>query len=151
MASLQPDSIISTIFVSSVNGISYDAFIKDFRDEVLENQTGVGTLKLLQSGTNTVLVADLGSVDYGTGILSFSDLNIADYLGNITDVRITAIPQALSVNISPNVISATRQTESAVFPAPAKNIVIKLDDSTIDTSIALNAGLTVTSIPYSGL
>lgn len=151
LASLQPDSIISTIFVSSVNGISYDAFIKDFRDEVLENQTGVGTLKLLQSGTNTVLVADLGSVDYGTGILSFSDLNIADYLGNITDVRITAIPQALSVNISPNVISATRQTESAVFPAPAKNIVIKLDDSTIDTSIALNAGLTVTSIPYSGL
>lgn len=151
LASLQPDSISSTIFVSVVNGLSYNAYIKDFHDGVIEDLRGTGTLKLLESGTNTILVPSLGTVDYGTGIASFSDLNINEYLGNITDVRISSVPQSLSKNISPSVISATEQSTSAVFPAPAKNIIIKLDDSEINTSIGLSAGLNVTAIPFTEL
>ena len=151
LASLEPDSISSTVFVSLVNGISYNAYIKDFHDGVIKDPTGTGTLKLLEADTNTVLVSALGTVDYKTGILSFSDLNISSYLGNITDVRINAVPQSLSKNISPSVISATEQSTSAVFPAPAKNIIIELDDSEINTAIKLNPGLNITTIPFSEL
>ncbi len=151
LASLVPNSIASTVFVSLVNGISYNAYIKDFHDGVIEDPSGTGTLKLLEQGTNSVLVPNLGEVDYRTGILSFNDLNISSYLGNITDVRINAKPQNLSKNISPTVISATEQSTSAVFPAPAKNIIIELDDSEINTGIGLSAGLNITTIPFSQL
>ena len=151
LASLEPDSIRSTVFTSLVNNVSYDAYIKDFHDGAIESLTGTGTLKLLEKDTDTVLVPNLGTVDYQTGIISFSDLNISSYLGNITDVRINATPQSLSKNISPSVISATEQSTSAVFPAPAKNIIIELDDSEINAAIGLSAGLNITSIPFSEL
>ena len=151
LASLMPNSVASTVFVSTVNGIAYDAYIKDFHDGVIENPSGTGTLKLLEHETNAVLVSNLGEVDYQTGILSFNNLNITTYLGNITDVRINATPQSLSKNISPTVISATEQSTSAVFPAPAKNIIIELDDSEINSGIGLEAGLNITTIPYSQL
>lgn len=151
LASLLPNSVASTVFVSTVNGVAYNAYIKDFHDGVIENPRGTGTLKLLEHETNLVLVPNLGEVDYQTGILSFNDLNITTYLGNITDVRINAKPQSLSKNISPTVISATEQSTSAVFPAPAKNIIIELDDSEINAGIGLEAGLNITTIPYSQL
>lgn len=151
LASLKPNSVVSTAFVSLVNGISYDAYIKDFHDGDIEDPTGTGTLQLLEWETDAVLVPNLGVVDYQTGILSFTDLNISSFLGNITDVRISAKPQSLSRNISPTIISATEQSVSAVFPAPAKNIIVELDDSEVNTGIGLRAGLNITTIPFSQL
>lgn len=147
--SLQPETLKSTVFVSTVSGLPYDAYMRDFTtDEINEDTALEGTIQLLEQGTDAVLVSDLGTVNYGTGVVSFSDLNINAYLGNITDVRITAKPKNLSKNISPTVISATTESTSAVTPVPSKNIIIRLDDSEINNGIGLSAGLSVAAIPF---
>lgn len=150
LAALEPQSVRSTLFVSSINGVAYDVYIQDFADDDTPNPTGTGTLKLLRAGTTTVLLDALGTVDYGTGVLQFSDLNIASYLGNITDVRITATPQNLSRNIAPTVVSTTPTSDGAVVPLPARNIIVALDDSVVESDISLSAGVTVVATPILG-
>ena len=148
LASLEPGSIHSSIFVSMVNGLSFNVYLQDFPNDSIPNPTGSGTIKLLDSVTNNILVNNIGTVDYGKGVMSFSALNITAYLGNITDVRINATPQSLSKNISSRIITTTPVQSGVVLPTPSVNIIIKLDDSAIDSDINLQAGVTVSAVAY---
>lgn len=148
LAALEPSSIHSTIFVSTVNSVVFDAYLQDFPNDDILNATGNGTIKLLDSVTNAVLVPNLGSVDYGTGVVSISNLNITKYLGNLTNICINATPQALSRNITTRITTATASASGAVLPQPSRNIILDLDDSVIDSGINLLAGVTITALPY---
>ena len=147
LASLVAGSVSSTVFVASVNGITYNAYMQDYANDAIPNPIGQGTIKLLQKDTGVVLVPNLGTIDYGLGVISFSDLIIQSYLGNISDVRINATPQDWSKNISSSFVTLTESTTFAVLPQPARNIIIQLDDSTTNQSIQMTAGVTVTSTP----
>jgi len=148
LAALEPGSIHSTTFSTLVRDMTFQAYLQDFPNDRIPNLLGTGTISLIDSVSGDTLVANVGQVNYGTGVLSFSDLNISAYLGNIEDVRITAIPQEMSKNISSKTISATASSTGAVIPAPSRNIIIRLDDSDINSDINLQAGVTVSATPY---
>jgi hypothetical protein len=145
---LEPSSIRSTIFVSTVNGVTFNAYIQDFANDSILNNNGIGTLKLLDSVTNAVLVQNLGSVDYGQGILTISNLNITTYLGNLTNICINATPQTLSRNITTRTITSTATSTGAVIPLPSRNIVLDLDDSVVNSGINLLAGVNINAVSY---
>jgi hypothetical protein len=148
LAALEPSSIRSTIFVSTVNGVTFNAYIQDFANDSILNNNGIGTLKLLDSVTNAVLVPNLGSVDYGQGILTISNLNITTYLGNLTNICINATPQTLSRNITTRTITSTATSTGAVIPLPSRNIVLDLDDSVVNSGINLLAGVNINAVSY---
>jgi len=113
-------SIISTAFYYTVNDSIFTAYLQD---SITTNSTG--TINLLDFFTNTILVSDIGSVNYTSGEVSFASLNPAGYLENATDIRIYSKIEDLDV-------SSTR------------DLILIIDDSKLDTTSKKSSGLTVT-------
>lgn len=140
LTSVVPRSIYSTVFVATLNDVDYTAIIRD---------DGEGNLLLIDYETDEELTASLGSIDYATGIFSIIDLLAASPSGASTaGIRIHAEPDDLSMNISPKIVPTTLPGIVAILPGPARNTIIELDNSAVDTVIGLKGGLTITAIPY---
>lgn len=148
LTSLVPETIKSTTFSSIVNEISYDAYIQDFANTNTIEFNGTGTLKLLEANTQTILVNNLGTVDYQTGVVTINNLVVDSFFGEATELRINAIPQELGKNISPTVIRISETSEFATSPAPSRNSIITLDDSEADTLSNLTAGVSINVSPF---
>lgn len=65
---------------------------------------GLGTLRLVQvSGTNHLVVrADIGTVNYDTGLVTIIDLNVSSYVGN--GIKVYAIPLVRDIAATRNQI-----------------------------------------------
>jgi len=113
-------SIISTAFYYTVNDSIFTAYLQD---SITTNSTG--TINLLDFFTNTILVSDIGSVNYTSGEVSFASLNPTGYLENAADIRIYSKIEDLDV-------SSTR------------DLILIIDDSKLDTTSKKSSGLTVT-------
>lgn len=148
LTSLNPETLRSTNFTASVNDITYTAFIKDFSDAETIDSNGSGTLKLIDVDTNKVLNSSLGTINYKTGVVVINNLTVFQYIGNVTDLRLTAIPQELGKNIAPSIIPITETSLYATTPVASRNSIIDLDDSEANTTSNLAPGIVVTVSPY---
>ena len=148
LTSLNPETLRSTNFTASVNDTTYTAFIKDFSDAETIDSNGSGTLKLIDVDTNKALNSSLGTINYATGVVVINNLNILQYIGNVTDLRLTATPQELGKNIAPSIIPITETSLYATTPVASRNSIIDLDDSEADTTSNLAPGIVVTVSPY---
>jgi hypothetical protein len=126
---LVPGSLTSTSFAVNYKGNSLVAKIKDVPNDSVPNNTGTGTVQLIDAINDTLLNTAYGSINYGTGELSIDSLELLGYPTETSDIRITATVQDeyLDVNVS-------------------KNQIILLDDSSTNIDSNRLPGLTVNVI-----
>jgi len=102
----------------------------------------------LDVDSSTVLLENLGTIDYDTGALDIPVINVSSVNGAVSDIRISATPHEGSKDISTDILIRTSEEQKfAVVPLPARNIILSLDKSSIDTLNNIRAGVTVTMVP----
>ena len=126
---IKPGTLESTEFVVSVSSVSTNAKIKDVPDDTVPNNSGTGTLQLINPDTGDILNSTYGTIDYGTGEVAITNLLLTGYNSEILDVRLTAEVQDSYLDIS-----------------IGKNQILLLDDSTTNAGNH-KQGLAVDVIP----
>ena len=117
---LTSGSITSTAFYYRVNTDIKTVYIQD----TITTST-TSTLSLYDFYTDKLVVSNIGSIDYTTGIVTIPTLKIAGYIENNTDIRIYAKITELD-------ISATN------------DLILVIDDGNLDTTSKKVSGLVVT-------
>ena len=117
---LVSNTIQSTVFYYKKDNIIYSVYIKD----ILTAGT-TGTLNLYNSLTDTILIQNIGTVDYVKGTITIPSLTPAGYYENNNDIRISAKITELDIQSS-------------------RDLILIIDDSTSSSIIKRSAGLTVT-------
>lgn len=147
-----PNSIRTNYFNAIVNNVIYrKVTIVDVpnSDVIAPVYSGNGTLKLRDVGTGTIVVENLGTIDYDTGAIDIPAMNISSLIGSAVEtVRISATPHEGSKNISTDVlVRTTEEQQFAVIPKPARNIILALDKSPSDIPNNIRPGISVTMVP----
>ena len=93
------------------------------KDSLTAGTTGI--LNLYNALTDTILVQNIGTVDYVTGTITIPSLTPAGYYENNNDIRISARITELDIQSS-------------------RDLILIIDDSTSSSIIKRSAGLTVT-------
>ena len=124
---LKPGSISSSYFYISVNGVSTLVKITDLPNDNPPSDTGSGVLRLINIVNNTIVSTNIGSVNYGTGVVSISGITPTGIPTGIIDIRITASIQEANYNLN-----------------VSRGEVLVLDDSTTNKAGGLIAGTSVT-------
>lgn len=126
-ASIHPAMVKSNYFYyRDTAAIGWNVQIRDVPDQMPSNYNGTGTLKLYDLITGSVLVDNLGSVNYATGQVKFINLKVDGYIGESTDVRINVETQETGRDIT-----------------PGYNEIIALDDTAADSVSGLQNGLSI--------
>lgn len=129
---LHPNEINSTRFYVDVNGTLTPARIKDLQAESPQNYNGVGIMQLYNADTGSIIMNNIGTVDYPTGIIVIENLNVAGFYDSQLDIRITSDVQekASDINVT-------------------RNNILVFDDSTLDKLANRDAGITINVISES--
>ncbi len=143
-----PNSVTSNYFDATINNGTYNVYITDVPndDVVAPDYNGKGVLVLKTSDKNVVVDANLGTLDYDTGRIDITSLNVSAISGSATKLRVSTTPHESSKDIKTEVLERTSEelVSSAVVPLPSKNIILINDESTADIPNNTRAGLTVT-------
>ncbi len=146
-----PNSIRTNYFNVIINNVTYSKVSivdKPNADVIAPVYSGAGVLQLLDVDSSTVLLENLGTIDYDTGALDIPVINVSSVNGAVSDIRISATPHEGSKDISTDILIRTSEEQKfAVVPLPARNIILSLDKSSIDTLNNIRAGVTVTMVP----
>jgi len=113
-------TIQSTAFYYNINSEIKAVY---FKDSYVTTTTG--EIDLIDFYSNKKLTSAVGTIDYTNGIISFPELKPAGFIENTKDIRIYAKMDELD-------ISST------------KDLILVIDDSTLDSSSGRTSGLTVT-------
>ena len=124
---IKPGTITSSFFFITVNGVSTLVKITDLPNTTPSSDTGTGTLRLVNATTGVVLFSNIGTVSYGTGIVSITSITPTGLPAGVTDIRITGSIQETSYNLS-----------------VSRNEILVQDDTTKNQTGGLVAGTTVT-------
>lgn len=146
LTSLDPETLRSSTFTTTINQVVYNAYLQDFSDDV-QNIATTGIVKLVNS-ENDRIIKDIGTINYQTGVVTISDLNVTNYIGNVTSVYFTANPQFLYQNITTAITRTSEISPYAINPESSKNTIIVLDDSSNNTVAGIVSGLNITALPY---
>jgi len=125
--SLKPGSITSSYFYTVINSVTFLVKITDLPDTSPASDTGSGTLRLVNIVNDSVLLTNIGTINYGTGIVSLTNITPAGLPAGVADIRITGSIQENNYNL---VVS--------------RNEVLVQDDTTTNKIGGLVAGTTVT-------
>lgn len=96
---IKPGTITSSFFYISVNGVQTKVKITDLPDTTPASDTGTGTLRLVNTVNNLIVSSNIGSVDYGTGIISISGITPTGIPTGVADIRISAAIQEANYNL----------------------------------------------------
>jgi hypothetical protein len=150
-AGLIPNSVRSSYFITTIGGTQYVAYLRDIpsvNPPVMQGPGSTGTIGLFARETDLLLDPNFGTIDYSTGKVIMNNMIITGYIGTLNDVRVNAVPQEASRNISPTINSTVTESIAAIYPLASRNTIIKLDDSSADAAAGIAAGLTVVATPY---
>ena len=123
---IKPGSITSSYFYIQLNGVATLVKITDLPNDTPPSDTGSGVLRLINTTTNAVVSNNVGSVDYGTGVVSVTSIVPTGIPAGATDIRITCSIQEAYYNLS-----------------VSKNEILVLDDSTTNKISGLVAGTNI--------
>lgn len=148
LTAIEPETIKSSTFVSTISGITYTGYLQDFSDShIVERGTGTGTIKFINAATSAP-VTTLGTIDYAAGLITLNNVNVTRYLGSVNQVYLSLRPQPLYQNITSGLIRTSDTSLFAVTAQPAKNSIITLDTSTSNSIANILPGLVVNARPY---
>lgn len=129
LTKIHPTEVSTTRFYVYQNNNLTPARIVDSPDASPPDYNGTGTLRLINADTEDILINNIGSVDYPTGKVTISNLEVAGFYEDQKDIRITANVQEFSSDIN-----------------VSRNNILVLDDSTLNKLVNRNAGLTISTI-----
>lgn len=124
---LKPGSILSSYFYITLNGVSTLVKITDIPNDNPPSDTGSGVLRLVNIVNSTIVNSNIGSVNYGTGVISITGITPTGIPTGSIDIRITGIIQEANYNL-----------------AVSRGEVLVLDDTTTNKAGGLVAGTTIT-------
>lgn len=122
---LHPNSFTSTRFYINLNNVTTLVYMKDTSDASPPDYNGTGTISLYVATTN-IKLSDIGTINYGTGVVTLTGLVITGYPDGQTLLQLTAGLQEQAYNIS-----------------SVRNQVIVLDDSTSQPTAGRQVGVDV--------
>jgi len=97
---IKPGSVLSSYYYTSVNGVSTLVKITDLPNDTPPSDTGSGVLRLINTTTGSVVSNNIGTIDYGNGIISITSITPVGITSGATDIRITASIQESNYNLS---------------------------------------------------
>ncbi|CAB5221885.1 baseplate wedge subunit [uncultured Caudovirales phage] len=124
---IKPGTILSSYFYITLNGVQTLVKITDLPDTTPPSDTGTGTLRLVNVVNSSIVATNIGTVDYGNGIISITSITPTGIPTGVTDIRISASVQEASYNL---VVS--------------RNEILVQDDTTTNKVGGLVPGTTVT-------
>ncbi len=141
---LENEAFRTTNFTTTVNGSQYEVYITDGHVNTREE---LGSLVMKRVSDDTTVVADVGTIDYITGVVTIPSLTV-DYLsGSESELRFYVEPYGQSPDIlTSGFLSTTTLSTGPVFPFAARNIVLSLDTSAANAAANIQSGLTITAI-----
>jgi hypothetical protein len=127
---IKPGSISSSYFFTTVNGTATLVKITDIPDDTPPNDAGNGVLRLINTITGAVVNNNIGTVNYGTGVVSIVSIVPTGIPAGVVDIRISASIQEANYNLS-----------------ISRNEILIQDDTTTNKIGGLVAGTNVTVTP----
>ena len=142
---LEIETLKTTIFTTTIGTQDYEAYITDQHDITVGD---IGTLVMKRASDDVMILSNVGTVDYTTGVINITDLLIT--AGSLTELRVYVEPFGDAPNIlTTDLTSTSNVSTAAIFPNAARNTVLTLDTSASNTIVNIPAGLTVTAIANS--
>jgi hypothetical protein len=123
---LKPGTILSSYFFISLGGVSTLVKITDLPNDTPPNDSGSGVLRLVNVVNSSIVATNVGTVDYGTGVISISGITPTGIPAGVTDIRITGTVQEASYNLT-----------------VSRSEILVQDDTTINKIGGLLAGTTI--------
>ena len=123
---LKPGTILSSYFYTSVGGVSTLVKITDLPNDTPPNDSGSGVLRLVNVVNSSIVATNVGTVDYGTGVISIAGITPTGIPAGVTDIRITGTVQEASYNLT-----------------VSRSEILVQDDTTINKIGGLLAGTTI--------
>ena len=124
---IKPGSISSSYFFATVSGNATLVKITDIPNDTPPSDTGSGVLRLINAVTGIVVNSNIGTVNYGTGVVSITSIIPTGIPAGVTDIRISASIQETNYNLS-----------------VSRNEILIQDDTTTNKIGGLVAGTSVT-------
>lgn len=125
---IHPRALSSTRFYTIVNNESLPVRIADRLDGT-NDYNSIGVLYMFNPDTGAIIHDNIGSVDYSSGIVTITSINVTGYFADQQDIRITVDVQESSRDI-----------------ISLRNNILVLDDSTLNKLVNRNAGITINAI-----
>lgn len=124
-----PGTFKSSRFFTDQSNVSILSSITDVPDTLPHDNNGTGTLSLKNALTDLTLTSNIGTINYGTGVVSISGFTPTALPNNLTDFRVTVGLQDDSQDINVNT-----------------NQILVQDKTTLNSAAGLEAGTTVSVI-----
>ena len=141
---VQPRETHSNWFNIKVSGVIYKAKLQDIPNAGVVPPAYNGTGTIFAESSAGDRIADVGTIDYDTGKITLNGLTITSLYGKDTQLKIRLRPHDDSKDILTSTL--TRQSETstaAVIAHPAKNSVLTLDDSVLNSATNTRSGLDI--------
>lgn len=102
-ARLHPGEIRSNfwVWVNPETAEVHTLQLRDFPNTMPPDENGTGTLRAVDAISGETIIGNVGSVDYGTGLMNIIALPVTGYIGIASDIRIRAEIQDNSQDIVP--------------------------------------------------
>jgi hypothetical protein len=123
---MKPGTVLSSYFYTSVGGVSTLVKITDLPNDTPPSDTGSGVLRLVNVVNGSIVATNIGTVNYGTGVISITGITPTGIPAGVSDIRITAGIQEVNYNLM-----------------VSRNEILVKDDTTLNKTGGLLAGITV--------
>ena len=145
---VQPRELHSTWFDYTNNEATNKVKLQDVPDAgvVSPEYNGFGTV-FLQSESGSK-IRDIGTIDYSTGKITILAMRVSALYGSEDSIRVSIRPHDDVNDILTNTLTRTTPVSTAaVIPTPAKNTLLALDDTVLNSATGARTGLDVYMIP----
>jgi hypothetical protein len=145
---VQPRELHSTWFDYTNNEATNKVKLQDVPDAgvVSPEYNGFGTV-FLQSESGSK-IRDIGTIDYSTGKITILAMRVSALYGSEDSIRVSIRPHDDVNDILTNTLTRTTPVSTAaVIPTPAKNTLLALDDTVLNSATGARKGLDVYMIP----
>lgn len=142
---VQPRELHSTWFNAIVSDVTYKVKFQDVpnKEVVAPEYSGTGTVNLV--GSDGTVVANVGSIDYDTGMLTLTTIKVASLFENETELKLRIRPHDDSNDITTKVLNRTSDVSTGPVTAKAaQNSLLALDESASSTVTGSRKGLDIT-------
>jgi hypothetical protein len=146
---LEIETLTTTTFNTTVGTQEYVVYITDQHDITVGD---IGTLVMKRASDDVIVLSNVGTVDYTTGVVTITDLLINSGTESTIDstLRVYVEPFGDAPNIlTTDLTSTSTVSTAAVFPFAARNTVLTLDTSAANSVTNIPVGLSVTAVANS--
>lgn len=98
-------SLSSSIFKSSVNGVVYDCYLE-------EDGNGKVILYTINASNTKVILSEVGTIDYASGIVNLQNFSIIEYTPNFDYIKVFAKLKNKDITTNRNTILSFETTSS---------------------------------------